>query len=767
MKRFKVAVWAASVVAGLVLTMGVASAQPPLNGAVTGAVTAPDGARLPDVRLEITSLDSGAVIRVTSGELGLFRAAGLAPGRYLVMAALRGFEPLVVPEVMVAAGETESIEIELRVATQRELVRVIGRSPTGSIEASAIRESRARDVGEALSGMPGLSKIRKGAIASDVVVRGLQSRDLNVLIDGARIYGACPADMDPAAFHVDFAEVDRIEVSKGPFDVKNQGGLGGIVNIVTARPETGWHGTMTTTAASAGTFAPAATISLAGPRASGLFGASFRRADPYRDGDGQRLTDRTNYRPEERDREAYAAWTGWGRLAWMPTPGTSLEASYTRQDADTMLYPYLQMDALDDRADRAGIRLEVADLPGAWGQLAVQGYFTQVDHWMTDQYRESSRQMPRSYSMGSQAKTQTFGGKAEATWHTVTVGTELYRRRWSTATYLAGMGYAPQFAVPDATIDTGGLYAEHGRDFGSHLRLEYGARLDYSASRADPAQAGLALYRAYHGVTITEATDVLPGGSIRATYQGDGGVKATMGLGHAGRVPDQQERYYGLRRMGSDWVGNPSLRPSRNTGLDADIGWTRSGFFVGANAYLYRIDDFIVVTDQARQQMVPGVMNTIARSFTNVDAFMRGVETNASWLITDRLFLSGDVAMVRGIRLGTSAGADQDLSEMPPLKAQLRLRFETGRVASTAELVASARQSRVDEGLLEARTPGHAVLNLRARIRMPGGHATVGVENVFDRTYMEHLSYQRDPFRSGARVYEPGRTLSANLEWRF
>ena len=56
------------------------------------------------------------------------------------------------------------------------------------------------------------------------MLRGLQSRDLNVLIDGQRVYGACPNHMDPAAFHVDFAEVDRVEVGKGPFDVKNQGG---------------------------------------------------------------------------------------------------------------------------------------------------------------------------------------------------------------------------------------------------------------------------------------------------------------------------------------------------------------------------------------------------------------------------------------------------------------------------------------------------------------------------------------------------------------
>jgi iron complex outermembrane receptor protein len=219
--------------------------------------------------------------------------------------------------------------------------------------------------------------------------------------------------------------------------------------------------------------------------------------------------------------------------------------------------------------------------------------------------------------------------------------------------------------------------------------------------------------------------------------------------------------------MGSDWVGNPSLEPSRNTGLDADVGWTSSGLFLGVNAYLYRIDNFILVADQARQQMVPGVMNTVARSYVNADVQMRGLEASASWLLTSRLFLSSDVSMVRGTRLAPTPGDAGDLPEIPPIKAQVRLRFDTGRVATTAELVGAARQSRVDATLLEESTPGYATLNLRARVRLARAYATIGVDNIFDQAYIEHLSYQRDPFRSGARIYEPGRTLSANLEWRF
>jgi len=52
---------------------------------------------------------------------------------------------------------------------------VIGTAPRDRLEATQLQQSGARDVGEALSSMAGLAKLRKGAIANDVVVRGLQS----------------------------------------------------------------------------------------------------------------------------------------------------------------------------------------------------------------------------------------------------------------------------------------------------------------------------------------------------------------------------------------------------------------------------------------------------------------------------------------------------------------------------------------------------------------------------------------------------------------
>jgi iron complex outermembrane receptor protein len=43
----------------------------------------------------------------------------------------------------------------------------------------------------------------------------------------------------------------------------------------------------------------------------------------------------------------------------------------------------------------------------------------------------------------------------------------------------------------------------------------------------------------------------------------------------------------------------------------------------------------------------------------------------------------------------------------------------------------------------------------------------VGVDNLLNRYYYEHCSYQRDPFRLGTVVPEPGRAAFITLSREF
>jgi iron complex outermembrane receptor protein len=370
--------------------------------------------------------------------------------------------------------------------------------------------------------------------------------------------------------------------------------------------------------------------------------------------------------------------------------------------------------------------------------------------------------------MGTQADTRTAGGRVEATAGAVTAGVELVRRRWSSATLLAARQYAPQASLPDVVIGTAGGFADWRRAVGQDTSLELGARLDYVSSRADESLANTNLYAAYHGTRSTSRDDVLPAAKIKLTRQA-GPVQVSVAAGHTARVAEANERYFALQRMGTDWVGNPDLRPVRNTGFDASATWTRAGATVSAQGYLYRVDEYIAVYDQMRIAMAPGVMNARARSYANVDARLGGVELSASAPLGSRLFVSGDLSAVRGTQdgeasLGIAAGP---LAEMPALRVRARLRYDDGRLFATVEQLISGDQTRVDADLGEQPTPGAAVTNLSAGWRWQRISVTAGVSNLFDRYYVDALSYQRDPFRTGVRVPEPGRQWFLNLGWRF
>jgi iron complex outermembrane receptor protein len=166
--------------------------------------------------------------------------------------------------------------------------------------------------------------------------------------------------------------------------------------------------------------------------------------------------------------------------------------------------------------------------------------------------------------------------------------------------------------------------------------------------------------------------------------------------------------------------------------------------------------------------MLPGIMNPVAKSYANVDATLWGVSLEATQILSERWFLSGGVSYVRGTKdpVPDHGIVSENLAEMPPLSARLALRWQSPRWFAEAEGVVMAEQDRIDPDLGEETTPAWAIANLRAGYTTGPWQFMVVIDNLFDRTYFEHFSYFRDPFRAGLRLNEPGRSFSVRLGWR-
>ena len=366
--------------------------------------------------------------------------------------------------------------------------------------------------------------------------------------------------------------------------------------------------------------------------------------------------------------------------------------------------------------------------------------------------------------MGTDASTLTVGGRVEAKLHATTLGGEAFRRNWNTQTLMAGVAYAPLHSIPDVNIDAVGVFIEHPWVLGSRTALDLGARIDHMTSAADPTKANLALYSAYHGTSTTSRTDVMPSGRAKLTYQVRKDLDVAAAVGHTARVAEANERFFALRRMGTDWVGNPDLAPARNTGVDLSLSLHRPRVTLTANRYANAVHDYIAVyacqptgDGGGRDEHVGAVLRE------------RGCASEGSrgeWQRDPALaaqHLGRSLLRPRHSDTGPGLGITAtDLAETPPLRARLRARLDDGRWFTELEGVASASQAHVDQTLGEAATPSYAIANLTGGIRR-GRLATIGVSNLFDTYFVEHLSYQRDPYRSGVRVAEPGRNLFTNV----
>jgi iron complex outermembrane receptor protein len=190
---------------------------------------------------------------------------------------------------------------------------------------------------------------------------------------------------------------------------------------------------------------------------------------------------------------------------------------------------------------------------------------------------------------------------------------------------------------------------------------------------------------------------------------------------------------------------------------------------IGASVFHQSLVDWIALINQPRVTAQPGVMNTMARSYANTDARLWGTEVEFSYAPLRRLFVAGSLSWLRGEKDTDPARHihSATLGEVPPLSSRLLVRYDSGRFFAEGEGVITGAQNRVDTDLLEGATPGWQILNLRLGATLGGLRIQAALDNVFDRLYTEHLANARDPFRTGARVYEPGRRFIATVIYRL
>jgi hypothetical protein len=98
-------------------------------GGVTGTVTDPTGAVVPNASVSLVNLNKGSVAKVVSNDAGIYRALNLTPDPYRVEAEAAGFKRFSQSPVTVENNRVLTVDIALEVGAATETVSVSATAP--------------------------------------------------------------------------------------------------------------------------------------------------------------------------------------------------------------------------------------------------------------------------------------------------------------------------------------------------------------------------------------------------------------------------------------------------------------------------------------------------------------------------------------------------------------------------------------------------------------------------------------------------------------
>jgi len=255
-------------------------------------------------------------------------------------------------------------------------------------------------------------------------------------------------------------------------------------------------------------------------------------------------------------------------------------------------------------------------------------------------------------------------------------------------------------------------------------------------------------------------------------------VRLNLGLGRKMRSPSYQERYLWLPMTatagladGWTYIGDIDLEPEQSIELTAGVDWQVGGLRLTPEVYYRDVTDFIQGVTSTNETANRFAIMSTGRpplQYGNVDAELYGFDMGYEWALAGAWRLRGTLSYVRGKR----TDEQDNLYRIAPLTSVVELIYQRERWFVSAENVAAARQDKVAAYNDETETAGWGILNLRGAVQL-GDHFTLGlgVENLFDKVYRDHLGgYNRvrdSDVPLGARIVSMGRNLylKLNASW--
>jgi hypothetical protein len=252
-----------AVAVAICLASAAATARAQALGAITGTITDPSGSAVPRARVTATESETSFSRVISSDETGHYTLPSLRPTDYTLTVEAAGFDKYIQRNIRLAADQTATIDMQLKVGAATETLTISADSSTAPLVDAAtptltevVTTTRITELPLNGRAVAQLINLVPGAINSEPSTTTSQSRLPGTVqpdINGSR--GAQTSySLDGASFidqyyqtNVPFPFPDAVQefsVQTSNYSAKYGGNAGGVVNVVTKSGTNSLHGSL-------------------------------------------------------------------------------------------------------------------------------------------------------------------------------------------------------------------------------------------------------------------------------------------------------------------------------------------------------------------------------------------------------------------------------------------------------------------------------------------------------------------------------------------
>lgn len=588
-----------------------------------------------------------------------------------------------------------------------------------------IQPNPASDGAAYLKSLMGFNAVQTGGVNGDVTFRGMFGSRIKMLTNDSENLGACPQRMDNPTTYIAPENFDKITVIKGPQTVEfATPGSAATVQFERGRPdfsesnsfcENGrvkYRGEASTVLGSYGRWDHNVDLAVGTDQIYSRITGNRSISDDYKDGNKSPI------------HSQYQRWNADFALGFTPNADSKIELTAGTGDGE-VAYAGRAVDGSQYKRESYGLSVEKNNISPMLKKFEASVRYNDNDHIMdnfTLRQPESVTMMGRQMENRRQIRvtretlnSRIAGELGTEQWQ-LKLGIDNQRNNHGGEMSSSAMPRMNMAYAKDMKYQSLGAFTEFAYNLSPAHRLITGGRADQV--KINDLQ------------THQQRKNTLPSGFIRYEYKPSNQLNAYIGVGHVQRTPD----YWELMRTSERANTFRNLANEKTTQLDVGVQYEAERWNAWASAYAGKVNDFILIGYDATRSV---------KSSHNVDGKIAGGELGVGYNLTDRL--SAELSAMYA--WGENSTENRPLPQIAPLEGRLNLRYSQDNYSLGLlwRSVASQKRVALNQGNVVGFDvqPSQAfnILSANAVYNFsPKFNVSVGVDNLTNKTYKEHLN---------------------------